>query len=52
METFLSIFNWVMLIMSAVGFFQSLYNEQWGKSILSGFLLSIFVFTMFFYHPM
>ena len=50
METFLNIFNWVMLIMCAAGFFKSLYNEQWLQSAISGLLFGVFVFTMFFYH--
>lgn len=52
METFLTIFNWIMLIFSGCGFFKALYNGNVKSSIISGFLLSIFVYTMFFYHPM
>lgn len=51
METFFSVLNWVMLVMSGWGFFQALYNENWKSAIFSGALLTIFVYTMFFYHP-
>lgn len=49
MELFFSVLNWVMLIFSGWGFFQALYNENWKSAIVSGFFLTLFVYTMFFY---
>ena len=51
METVLTIFNWVMLISSCIGFFKALYYGSVKNSIISGVLLTIFMYTMFFYHP-
>ena len=50
LESFLTALNWIMLIASGWGFFQSLYNEQWIRSAISGFLLTVFVYSMFFMH--
>ena len=50
LESCLTALNWIMLIASGWGFFQSLYNEQWIRSAISGFLLTVFVYSMFFMH--
>lgn len=51
MEKFLTIFNWIMLITSCIGFIKALYYGNIKQSILSGLLLTVFMYTMFFYHP-
>ena len=51
METFLTLFNWVMLIFSGWGFIKAVYDGNLKASLISMVLLSIFVYTMFFYHP-
>lgn len=48
MQTFFVILNWVMLILSILGFAKLIYDERWGRAAISSVLAGISLYMMLF----
>jgi len=49
LDAFIKVFNWVMLIVSIIGFGRLLYNERWVRAAVASVLTGIALYTMIFF---